>query len=234
MRTRRNRDRAGSGGKRAADTETDIVVPVVSGVPVAVGGAEIVWCVVPGTAASHTPTRGRPGFGGKTRIEPAAPEDRMAQAPSLCIFRVRDPGAHLRFNLAESHRSCTPAIAKAAQPVPEAPDVFFRQAAAAIGMKDKTEKLRGIRRGRDECLAGMKPQAPAFEKAFDPASPIGEHHRIVVKQRKVIDIAHVWRTQDPGDEMIERVEIQVREELAGEVSNRQATAARKARRDRRS
>ena len=41
VRTRRDRDRAGSGGKRAADTEADIVVPVVGGVPVAVRGAEV-------------------------------------------------------------------------------------------------------------------------------------------------------------------------------------------------
>ncbi|MGA7451257.1 MAG: hypothetical protein WBW73_08265 [Rhodoplanes sp.] len=85
VRARRDRDRIGSGGKRTPDTEADIVVPVVGGVPVAVGGAEVLWIVVPGTAANDTPTRGRPGFKGVGRIEPA-PEDRMAQGPRICAF----------------------------------------------------------------------------------------------------------------------------------------------------
>jgi hypothetical protein len=40
VRARRDLDRAGSGGKRAPEPKADIVVPVVGGVPVAVGCAE--------------------------------------------------------------------------------------------------------------------------------------------------------------------------------------------------
>src|SRR5262249_13193566 len=98
-RARRNRDRAGSGGKRPANPEAEIVVPVVGGVPVAVRGAEVVWSVVPGTAADDTATRGRPGFKGFDRIEPAAPEDRVAQAPRIGMLGVRDPGAHARIDI---------------------------------------------------------------------------------------------------------------------------------------
>ena len=62
VRARRDRDRAGSGDKRAPDPETQVVVPVIGGVPVAVGRAEVLWIVVPGTAADDAATRGRPGF----------------------------------------------------------------------------------------------------------------------------------------------------------------------------
>ena len=43
--------------ERAGHTETDIVVPVCGIVPVAVGRAEVLRIVVPGTAAENT-TRG--------------------------------------------------------------------------------------------------------------------------------------------------------------------------------
>ena len=62
-RARRDRDRTGSGNMRAPDTETEVVVPVVGGVPVAVGRAEVLWIVVPGTAAQNATTRGRSGPG---------------------------------------------------------------------------------------------------------------------------------------------------------------------------
>jgi hypothetical protein len=70
---RRDLDRAGSGTERTGDPEAKIGVPVVGGVPVAVRRAEVVWIVVPGTAADDAATRGRPGFQGLGRIEPAAP-----------------------------------------------------------------------------------------------------------------------------------------------------------------
>jgi hypothetical protein len=47
VRAQRDLDRAGSGGKRAPDPEAVVVVPVVGGVPVAVGRAEVLWIVVP-------------------------------------------------------------------------------------------------------------------------------------------------------------------------------------------
>src|SRR5262249_54118715 len=51
---RRNRDRAGSGGKRAADPEAKEVEPGVGGEPAAERGAEIPWTVEPGSAADDT------------------------------------------------------------------------------------------------------------------------------------------------------------------------------------
>lgn len=46
----------------AGETKTDVVVPVVGLVVVAVAGADVRWIVVPGTAAQNPPDMGRPGF----------------------------------------------------------------------------------------------------------------------------------------------------------------------------
>lgn len=51
--------------KRAGKTEADIVVAVVGLVPVAVGRAEVVWLIVPGTAAQNAGRRGCPGSGAR-------------------------------------------------------------------------------------------------------------------------------------------------------------------------
>src|SRR5215470_13043699 len=99
VRARRDRDRAGSGEKRTPHPETVVVVPVLGGVPVAVGSAEVPRIVVPGTAAKDTATRGRPGLRAQGRIIPAAPEDRMAQARCFCILGMRDPGADARIDI---------------------------------------------------------------------------------------------------------------------------------------
>ena len=105
VRARRDRDRIGSGGKRTPEPEADVVIPVVGGVPVAVGGAEVLWIVVPGTAANHTAIRGCPGFRDIGRVELAAPEDRMAQAPRICMLGVSDPCLHARcYQRREFHR----------------------------------------------------------------------------------------------------------------------------------
>lgn len=55
-RARRVRERAGSGprGGRPGESKTDVVVPVIGIVPVAVRRTEPPRFVVPGTAAKHT------------------------------------------------------------------------------------------------------------------------------------------------------------------------------------
>jgi hypothetical protein len=54
MRTRRDRDRARSVGKRPPDPETQVAAPGDGGVPVAVGRTEELRIDVPGTAADDT------------------------------------------------------------------------------------------------------------------------------------------------------------------------------------
>ena len=58
VRARRDRDRAGSGGKRAPDPEAEVAAPVDGGDPVAESRAEAPWIapwiVAPATAADDT------------------------------------------------------------------------------------------------------------------------------------------------------------------------------------
>ena len=150
VRARRDRDRAGSGEKHTPDPEAQVVVPVVGGVPVAVGRAEVLWIVVPGTAANDAATRGLPGFWGCVgRIKPAAPEDRMAQAPCIRIFRVSDPGSNARVDFVEFDRSHSPFVTKAAQAIAESPYVVFGQATTTVGVQFETEKQRRFRARRN-------------------------------------------------------------------------------------
>ena len=76
--------------------------------------------------------RGRPGDKGPFRLqgawlEPAALEDRMAQAPRICMLCVRDPGADAGTDVAGLDSAGAPLIAKATQSVSEAPHVVLGQ-----------------------------------------------------------------------------------------------------------
>jgi hypothetical protein len=90
----------------SVEPEADIVVPVVGVVPVALGRAEILRIVVPGTAAQDTATRGRPGFRDSYRNQTgclgmpqglsAARESKQARASQIPRFlknRFRAYGA---------------------------------------------------------------------------------------------------------------------------------------------
>jgi len=63
MLSRKDRDPYGSGDNRARQTEADIVVSVVRLVVVALRRAEILWIVVPGTAAKNAVDRAGQGLG---------------------------------------------------------------------------------------------------------------------------------------------------------------------------
>jgi hypothetical protein len=80
VRTHRDRDRDGSGAKRAGNTKTDVVVAVVGLVPVAAGRAEVLWIVVPGTAAQKRGKTGAVQASGATVRGPAAEEMRSSGA----------------------------------------------------------------------------------------------------------------------------------------------------------
>ena len=111
--TRCDRNGTGSGGKRASEPETKVVVPIVGGEPVAVRRAEEDRSDEPGPAAHDTATRGRPGFKGIDRIEPAALEDRVTQAPRIGVLGMSDPSAHARLHILDFDRSGPPSIPQA-------------------------------------------------------------------------------------------------------------------------
>lgn len=108
-----------------------------------------------------------------------------------------------------------------AQPPPEPGYVGFRQLPPAPGHQHIAKKLRGLRCEQDLRLARMQLQPAAFEEPGDARAPFGQHARIIMEKRKVIDIAQVRRAEDFGAEMIERVEIEIGEELARKVADRQ-------------
>jgi hypothetical protein len=76
----------------------------------------------------------------------------------------------------------------------------------------------------------MPARAPAVHNSArqeigDSVPPIRQHRRIVMEQREIVDVANVRRLQHFGAEMIERIEVKVRQELAGEVADRQPAPA---------
>ena len=72
----------------------------------------------------------------------------------------------------------------------------------------------------------MQSQPPPFNGHADPLSPLFEVFAVIVKQREVVDVAQVaLRPQHFLAEVIQTVEIDVREELAGQVADGQAAAA---------
>ena len=69
----------------------------------------------------------------------------------------------------------------------------------------------------------MEPQPAAFEKAHYSLPPFPKLCGIVVKQREVVHIAQIaFRPQDLLAEMVEAVEIEIGEKLAGQVADRQS------------
>ena len=71
----------------------------------------------------------------------------------------------------------------------------------------------------------MKLEPPASEISLDPQSPIDQDRGIVVEQREVVDVADIGRLQHLGHEVIEAVEVEIGEELAGQIADRQPAAA---------
>ena len=63
MHSRKDRDPCSSGCGRTRHAEAVVVVPVLGVVPVAVGRAEVLWIIVPGTAAQNA-TGSCSGWGG--------------------------------------------------------------------------------------------------------------------------------------------------------------------------
>ena len=90
------------------------------------------------------------------RIEPAAPEDRMAQAPGIGVVGMRVPGADASIDLIHINTAGSPLIAQATQSIAEAPNIILRQAAPPIVVEHEAEKLRRLRAWGDESLTRVK------------------------------------------------------------------------------
>ena len=70
----------------------------------------------------------------------------------------------------------------------------------------------------------MKAQPPSFQVGLYALLPLLKPYGVVMKERKIIDMSDI--AFDPEDflaKVVESVEVQVGEKLAGEVADRQAT-----------
>lgn len=90
---------------------------------------------------------------------------------------------------------------------------------------DETEKGEAFP-DRAHMCARVHGQPKPGETVRDRASPSRHRVLVVTEQEDVVHVPHVSRTPElPGDEMIERVHVHVRPELAGQVANRQPAGA---------
>ena len=139
---------------------------------------------------------------------------------------VGNPRAHPALDLLAGHGPMAPPVAQPPQAVAEAAHVRLGQAAPAAGEEDDAQELRRLARRHDAGLAGVEPQAAAFEEAGDAVPPLHEPLGVVVEEREVVHIAQVaLRPQDLLAEVVEAVEMDVGEELAGQVADGQAPPA---------
>lgn len=128
-----------------------------------------------------------------------------------CHLFVRDPAAGQ-------------AVAQPPQPIAEPPHVRFRQTTPPAGQQHKSQKLRRRRCFHDPGFARMQTQAAAFQKPGNPVPPDIEATGVVMEQGKIIHVPQVpVSSQHLLAEMIQAVQIDVGEELAGQVADRQAT-----------
>lgn len=68
----------------------------------------------------------------------------------------------------------------------------------------------------------MQLQPPPLQETGDACAPLRQRGRIVMEQREIIDVAQIRRAQHFRDEMVASVEIEIGEDLAGEVADREA------------
>jgi hypothetical protein len=141
------------------------------------------------------------------------------------MLGVSDPSPHACFDIIEADRSRPPPIAEAAQAVGKAPHVVIGEATATFSVQLQAKKLRRLSARHDHGLARMKLEPTAGKIRLDPQVPARQYRGIVVEQREIVHVTHVRGAQYFGHKMIEAVEIKVREELAGQIADRQTAAA---------
>lgn len=72
----------------------------------------------------------------------------------------------------------------------------------------------------------MELEPPPLEKSIDAPTPLLQHVGVVVKEREVVDVAEITlRAQHFLDEVVEGVEVDVGEELAGQVADGKAATS---------
>ena len=90
----------------------------------------------------------------------------------------------------------------------------------ATGKEDESQEGGGLAGGRNVRLVRVEAKAPTLQIPLDPSVPLRELARIVVEEREILHVANVsLRPQHLFAEVVEAVEVEVGEELAGEVAD---------------
>ena len=141
------------------------------------------------------------------------------QPPGVRVLRVRYPARDARLRLLQGQGA-------GLQPVAEAAHVVFRQPPPAVGEQDVAEEGGRLRRGRHIRLARMQREPAPGEVHADAPAPLRQHRGAVMEQGEVVHVAQVpQRAQDFLHEVVQAVEVDVGEELAGQVADGQPPAA---------
>ena len=107
----------------------------------------------------------------------------------------------------------------------KSPDVFFHQQPMR-GEHSIAEKANALLDRKDRVLSWVKFQPQSAEKSADLFTGFRQLPLVVREQQKIIDIAHIaLEPQSLFDEVIERIEIHVGEELTGLVADGDASAS---------
>lgn len=144
--------------------------------------------------------------------------------PSVCEIGVRPPRLDFGARLRLLDRVRLELILDPAQAIAGAFDALGRQPPPASRVKLVAQERGGLRGREDHSLAWVQFEPAPRQELCDLAAPFRQLLGAVGEQREVINIAQIRRTQFLGAEMIQRIEKDIRELLAGEIADRQAAA----------
>jgi len=138
---------------------------------------------------------------------------------------VVDPALNRSVKFGEGDGSGAILIPARSQAAREFDDVAGLDAAMG-GIDDEAKPGNAVRTGNDLGLRFVDGQTQAAQEIDDGALPFIEPALAVIEKRKIIDIAQIGlASQVLRDEVVERRQIDVAPELAGQVADRQTARA---------
>src|SRR5487761_2043964 len=97
-----------------------------------------------------------------------------------------------------------------------------------VGIHTKAQKWNTRRHGKHRALGFMQSEPQSRKKIDDLALPCMQCHLISCKQQEVVNVAHIaLAAQLTLDELVERIEIDVRPGLRCLVADRQTTRTKR-------
>jgi hypothetical protein len=118
-----------------------------------------------------------------------------------------------------------PRLSSALQPLAKARHVRTRQSAQAAPVQHQTEECCEFGSRDDVRLAGMQGQPPSLQPLRDASLPFGKLRRAVAEGRKVDRVTQAGLLHDILGDVVQPVQGDVGEQLAGQVTQRQVARA---------